>query len=64
MLRRFLRMMNGVEMVSMCKVGMMTSLLVGTRLVVFRCLAMMPGSMFVVFRRLLVVVCAFMLSHL
>ena len=60
---RLLRMVSGMEVVTMGNVRVMTALLMGARVVVFRGLAMMPRRVLVVFRRFFVVLCTFMVGH-
>jgi hypothetical protein len=47
MLRRFLRMMNGVEMMPVCGMRMMSSFFVMTRVMVLSRFSVMMGRVFV-----------------
>jgi len=60
---RFFSMLRGKEMVAMRKLGMMARFFVGTSLMVFRCFPMMPGSVLVMFGRLLVMLRTLMFGH-
>lgn len=64
MLGCFLRSLDGTHMMSVCQMSMMAGRFVGAGLVMLGSLPMMSGSVLVVFGRFLVMLCAFVLSHL
>jgi len=60
---RFFRVLGGYQMVAVCKMSVMPCRLVGTRLMVLRCLLMMAGSVLVMFGRLLMMLCTLVFGH-
>jgi hypothetical protein len=60
---RSFRVLGGNEMMAVRKMGVMFCFFVGTSLMVFGCLPMMTGSVFVMFGRLLVMLRTFMFGH-
>jgi hypothetical protein len=60
---RSFRVLDGNEMMSVRKMGVMPCFFVGTSLMVFGCLPMMTGSVFVMFGRLLMMLRTFVFGH-